>query len=279
VVLRDRLRRETKVLGEGREPVISADGRFVAFASKAPDFLKEDVYLFDMQTDVGRLISVDNKGARPPSGWSGMPSISANGRLIAFASTAPFVPGTDNPIARVYVRDTQANTTTPVAPGWRPAISADGRFVAFVSAAPDLVPNDRNNSTDVFLADLKTGAIEIVSRSKKGGSANGGSTNAAVSGDGRFVAFQSEASDMVCARGCPQSLEDINLVSDVFLFDRQSRTMTRLSSDPLTAWLEASSGPAIDAAGSVVTFSSLHPIDANDNAHDFDLFIRPLASH
>lgn len=276
VVLRDRLRGETSVLSQGREPVISADGGFVAFTSTAPDLLKEDVYLLEMRTRVIRRISVDNNGARPPSGWSGTPSISGDGRLIAFASTAPLVAGTDKAVARVYIRDTQANTTTPVAPGWRPAISADGRYVAFASAAINLVANDHNNSPDVFLADLQTGSIEIVSRNAKGASANGASTNAAVSSDGRFVAFQSDASNLVCASGCPQSLEDINLLWDVFLFDRQSRTMTRLSSDPLVAWMEASGGPAIDAAGSVVAFSSRHPIDANDKANDFDLFITHL---
>ena len=277
VVLRDRLRSETRLLSEGREPVISADGRFVAFTSKAPDFLKEDVYLFDMRTGVSRRISVDNNGARPPAGWSGTPSISGDGRLTAFASNAAFVPGTDKPVVRVYVRDTQTNTTNPVAPGWRPAISANGRYVAFASAAANLVPNDRNNLSDVFLADLQTGSIELVSRGTKGGTANGESTNAAVSGDGRFVAFQSEASDMVCASGCPQSLEDINLLWDVFLFDRQSRKVARLSTDPLVAWIEASNGPAIDGTGAVVVFSSRHPINANDHAHDFDLFIGHLA--
>jgi len=278
VVLRDRLRGEMKVLSDGRDPSISADSRFVVFTSKAPDVLKEDVYLFDREAGFIRRISVDSTGARPPAGWSGTPSISGDGRLIAFASTASLRPATGNPAVRVYVRDTLANTTNSVAPGWRPAISANGRYVAFASAAVNLVPNDRNNLPDVFLADLRNGSIELVSRGTKGGSANGASTNPAVSGDGRFVAFQSEASDMVCASGCPRSLEDINLLWDVFLFDRESRTMARLSSDPLLAWLEESNGPAIDARGSVVAFSSRHPINANDNAHDLDLFIRQLAA-
>lgn len=277
VVLGDRLRGDAKVLSEGREPVISADGRFLALTSKAPDFPDEDVFLFDRQTGNMRRISVDNDGTRPPSGWSGMPSISSDGRLIAFASNAPYAAATSNPATRVYVRDTQMNTTKSVAPGWRPAISANGRYVAFASAAANLAPNDRNHVSDVFLADLQTGSIEIVSRGTKGGSANGASTNPAVSGDGRFVAFQSDASDLVCPRGCPVSLQDINLLWDVFLFDRQSRTIVRLSTDQRVGWMEASNGPAIDAAGSVVAFSSRHPIDADDNAHDFDLFIRHLA--
>jgi Tol biopolymer transport system component len=278
VVLRDRLRAETKLLSEGRESVISADGRFVAFTSKTPDVGKEDVYLFDMGTGLVRRISADNDGGRPPFGWSGTPSISGDGRLIAFASTAPLLSETGKPAARVYVRDTQTNTMKLVARGGRPAISGNGRYVAFASATATLTPNDRNNLSDVFLADLQTGSIEMVSRNTKGGSANGASTNPVLSSDGRFVAFQSEASDMTCAGGCPRPLEDINLLWDVFLFDRQSRTMARLSTDPLAGWIEESNGPAIDATGSVVVFSSRHPINANDNAHDFDLFIRQPAA-
>jgi Tol biopolymer transport system component len=277
VILRDRVRGETKVVSEGREPVISADGHFLAFTARGRDFLKEDVYVLAIQTGVTRLVSVGKDGTRPPSGWSGMPTISGDGRLIAFASNVPFVPETGKPIPRVYVRDMQANTTNRLAPGSRPAISGDGRYVAFASGAAGLVPNDHNNVWDVFLADLQTGAIELISRGTKGGSANGASTNPAVSNDGRFVAFQSDASNLECTSGCPPSRQDINLVWDVFLADRQSRTITRMSSDPLVGWMEESNGAAIDAAGSVVAFSSRHPFDANDKAHDFDLFIRHLA--
>jgi Tol biopolymer transport system component len=279
VLLRDRLRGETKVLSPGRDPHISADGSFVSFTSMAPDLGKEDVYLFDMRTGVIRRISVDNNGARASSGWSGTSSISGDGRVIAFVSSAPLLPVAARPVPWVYVRDTQANTTRPVAPGVRPAISANGRYVAFASSAANLVSNDRNDLSDVFLADLQTGSIEIVSRGRKGGSANGASTNAAVSSDGRFVVFQSDASDMVCASGCPRSLEDINLLWDVFLMDRETRTMVTISTDPLVAWLETSSGPAMDATASVIAFSSRHPIDANDKANDFDLFIRHLVGH
>jgi hypothetical protein len=84
---------------------------------------------------------------------------------------------------------------------------------------------------------------------------------------------------MVCASGCPRSFEDINLLWDVFLLDRETRTMVTISTDPLVAWMETSGGPAMDATGSVIAFSSRHPIDANDKANDFDLFIRHLAGH
>jgi hypothetical protein len=88
--------------------------------------------------------------------------------------------------------------------------------------------------------------------------------------------FQSEAADLVCVAHCARDLEDINLLWDVFMFDRQLHTTVRLSSDPTTAWMEESSGPAMDATGAVVVFSSRHPIDRSDKANDCDLFIRQL---
>jgi TolB protein len=160
-----------------------------------------------------------------------------------------------------------------VSEGWRPVISADGRYVAFVSGATNLVAGDRNRSPDVFLADLKTGSIELVSRSATGGSANGRSAAPALSADARFVAFQSEASDLVCARRCAPADDDINLLWDVFVLDRRDHSMTRLSADAGGGWMEASVGPALDSAGGVIAFSSRHPRDAADVKNDFDLFV------
>jgi Tol biopolymer transport system component len=277
VMLRDRRHGETKLLSEGHEPVISASGAFVAFTSTATVLLDPDVYLLEISTGVLRHVSVDSDGARPPTGASVMPSVTADGRFVAFSSTARLGGASPKPVATVYVRDTQLNTTKTIGPGLRPAITADGRYVAFVSASPNLVPGDRNNSTDVFLADLQTGSIEAISRTRKGGSGNGASTNPAVASNGRFIAFQSEASDLVCAGACKDSPEDINLLWDVFLFDRQSRRTIRVSSDHDAAWMEDSGGPAMDATGGVMAFSSRHPIDRDDTAHDFDLFIRQLS--
>jgi Tol biopolymer transport system component len=276
VVVRDRRRGETTFLSEGREPVISGNGAFVAFTSTATALLDQDVHLLEIGTGVIRHINVDASGAHPPTGSSIAPSVSADGRFVAFLSTAPFGGGSAKPVASVYIHDTQLNTTKFIGPGSRPAISADGRYVAFVSASANLVPGDRNNSPDVFLADLQMGSIELISRSRRGGTGNGASTNPAVAANGRFIAFQSEASDLMCAGACAESPEDINLLWDVFLFDRQSRRTVRVSSDPSATWMEDSSGPAIDEAGAVIAFSSRHPIDAYDKANDFDLFIRQL---
>jgi Tol biopolymer transport system component len=143
----------------------------------------------------------------------------------------------------------------------------------FVSDATNLANGDKNNLSDVFLADVQTGVIELVSRSVAGGSGGGASTNPAISDNGDVVVFQSEASNLVCRASCDRSLDDINLLWDIFVFDRRSRGITCLSRDPKTAWMEPSVGPAISGDGTLVAFSSRHPIDSNDVANDFDLFI------
>ncbi len=284
VVAHDRRDGATRILSDGRDPVIDADARLVAFTSSATNIVAghdangtaEDVYLADLRSGVIRRISVDNLGAQPATGSSITPSISSDGRYVAFASTAPLAAANSEGVSHVYVRDTRLNTTKAIASGWRPAISAGGHYVAFVSAVANLVADDRNDLPDVFLADVQTGAIELVSRNTKGRSGNGASANPAISGDGRFIVFQSEAADLSCAARCARALEDINLLWDVFVFDRQLRMTARLSADPTTTWIEASMRPVIDAGGTVVAFSSRHPIDTSDKANDLDLFIRQL---
>ena len=89
-----------------------------------------------------------------------------------------------------------------------------------------LVRRDDNRSADVFVRDLQDHSTTLVSRSAGGGSGNGASVSPAISADGRFVAFQSTASDLVCARRCAAATDDINLLPDVFLLDRVTNEMT-----------------------------------------------------
>jgi Tol biopolymer transport system component len=312
VVLRDRQDGSVTVVGavlNGRPargwsgtPTISHSGRLVAFASTVTDLVAGsdangpalDVYTFDREDGTVRRISVDSIGVQSASGFSAKPSVSGDGRRVAFVSSAR-LDGTRDAahdtrehrrFTHVYVRDLQLNVTRLVsaapqgAPAdgasWAPAMSGDGRYIAFVSAATNLASGDRNASADVFVADLHTGAIELVSRSVRSGTANAPSGGPVMSSDGRFIVFHSEASDLVCTQRCPVQEEDINLLADVFLHDRHTRTMVQLSADARGAWMETSSGPSIDAAGSVVVFSSRRPITASDLKHDFDLFVRSI---
>ena len=155
-----------------------------------------------------------------------------------------------------------------------PAVSADGRFVAFASRATNLVARDRNKSFDVFLYDVKTGSVTLVSRAAGGGVANGASLSPAISADGRLVVFQSDASDMACARNCQPGTEDINLLPDVFVFNRITGQVSPVSVGRRGTWMEESATPAIDASGAVVVFASRHPISTGDVSNDFDLFVR-----
>ncbi|MSO29624.1 MAG: hypothetical protein EXQ48_01590 [Acidobacteria bacterium] len=141
-----------------------------------------------------------------------------------------------------------------------------------MSAVADFVSGDRNRSSDIFLADMQLGSIELVSRNHSGGSGNGASRGPFVSADGRVIAFQSLASDLICSP-CSRALEDINLLWDVFVLDRQTGTMTRVSTDAAGGWMEPSTGPVLDSSGNLVAYSSRHPIDAADTLNDFDLFV------
>jgi Tol biopolymer transport system component len=301
VVLRDRWSGTSRVVSAGpngtaadagsRSPAISADGRIVAFASAATNLVGghdangvgEDIYLVDVATGGVRRASVDSAGRQPASGASFDPSLSADGRYVAFTSTA-FGAAAERTMCHVYVRDTQRGVTTrisaagegsaPNGPSAHATISGDGRYVAFVSAASNLTSDDRNRADDVFLHDRTAGSTMLISRSARRGAGNGASVNPAIAPDGRMVVFQSEASDLVCAARCPAARDDINLVWDVFVFDRRTGVMSCVSGDPGEGWMEPSSGPAIDAAGRVVAFSSRHPVDARDSAGDLDLFIR-----
>ena len=314
IVLRDRLQGTALVINRGgngerangysRSPEISGDGRVVVFSSTATNLIKgtdandngEDIYAYEAASGTVSRISVDDGGVQPRSGSSVTPTISADGRFVAFASTAALTalpaPGGASPARLphldIFVRDRarrvtrrvgQAGRPPPDGASWAPTISADGRYVAFVSAATNLIAVDRNRSSDVFVADLELGVLELVSRSADGGPANGRSASPAISADARYVAFQSEASDMVCARRCQPGAEDINLLWDVFVRDRRDGTTARVSSDSTGGWMEPSAGPAMDASGSLVVFSSRHPINPTDTNNDFDLFLCARLAH
>lgn len=130
-----------------------------------------------------------------------------------------------------------------------PSISPDGRYVAFVSAASNLVSGDGNGVADVFVADRVTGRTARVSESSSGSQANGASSEPSIALDGRYVAFRSDASDLVSG--------DSNGAADVFVADRVAGETTRVSEGVLAAQANgASASPAITPDGRFVAFSS-----------------------
>jgi Tol biopolymer transport system component len=291
--------------GSSHSPEISDDGRTVAFSSVATNLVEgvdangslEDVYTFDVASGVVRRISVDNAGKQLATGFSFAPSINADGRITAFTSSAPFTTASPHEtvtasdarrfaLRQVYVRDENTATTTQVSVmddgSWpdgasvRPSISGDGRYVAFSSEASRLVKDDGNRAPDIFVHDRKLGTTRLITRAPDGHAGNGRSIAPALSADGRFVAFQSDASNLVCAKRCLADDEDVNLLWDVFVWDRDENRIVRVSEDYLGGWMEPSIAPAIDGHGTVVAFTSRHPVDASDRGGDFDLFVREL---
>ena len=209
--------------------------------------------------------SVDSAGGQavfPPGGGAFRPAISADRRHVAFWShAANLVPGDTNGVPDVFVHDRQTGATTRASvatggveatgtSGGDVAISADGRLVAFTSDAVDLVPGDTNGTRDVFLHDRQTGETTRVSVGTGGIQATGGtvgSTEVALSADGRFVAFTSDHPSLA---GGP-------VRSRVFVHDRLMNTTTHVSvamggADPNAE----SAGPSLRADGFAVVFAS-----------------------
>jgi Tol biopolymer transport system component len=200
-------------------------------------------------------------GAGAANGWSTAPAVSADGRFIAFVSGAPnLVPGDTNGAVDVFVRDWLAGTTerVSVSSGGEQgnglsgasgvAISADGRFVAFESLASNL---DTNTASDIFVRDRKTGTTTRVSLGRGGRQANGESEWPTISADARYVAFTSRASNLVPG--------DTNESSDVFVRDRLGGTTDRVSVGSRgKQWNDDSenNGQAISANGRFVTFKA-----------------------
>ena len=211
----------------------------------------------------------------------GSPSINANGRWVAFASAATtLVAGDANGVSDVFVRDRISLLTERASVGmggvegngasWDPFLSTDGRYVAFTSAADNLVGGDVNGVEDVFLHDRFTGTTLRVCLNSIGLAANGASSSASVSGDGRMVAYDSVADNLV--------LGDGNSVRDVFVRDRTSGATVRVSVNSLGGEANGpSSRPSISSDGRFVAFESdadnLVPNDVNQLR---DVFVHDL---
>ncbi len=204
---------------------ISAGGRFVAFLSSAKNLVPNDVnaatdvFVHNMATGATRVISVSTAGLQADGG-SGPPAISANGRFVVFGSIASNLVSHDQVgVNDVFLRDRARGTTSRISvsaggipgngPSGTPVISPTGRFVAFVSGATNLVPGDTNGYRDVFVRDLQARTTIRVSVSTAGAQANGPSARPAITVGGRWVLFDSPASNLVGT--------DTNGVQDVFV--------------------------------------------------------------
>jgi predicted RNA-binding protein with TRAM domain len=247
---------------------ISADGRYVAFSSNAADLVPgdtngtRDVFVHDRQSGETRRVSVSSTGAQA-NGDSDSVAISADGRYIGFSSDASNLVASDtNKAGDVFVYDRVSGGTELVSvssagaqaddSSFSPTMSADGRYVSFVSYAPNLVAGDTNgryHGYDVFVHDRVSGETQRVSVSSSGAEANDSSFPAGISGDGRYVLFATNATNLVAG--------DTNNSSDVFVRDRQSGETKRVSVSSSGAQAAGySSDSAISADGRYVAFTS-----------------------
>ena len=168
------------------------------------------------------------------------------------------------------MRDLLSGVTTCLScrnPGgaFDPHLSGEGRVVVFTLQQASRGPGIRR--TDIAIFDRTTLITSVITRE-----ANGSSGRPSVSANGRFIVFQSQASNLECKRRCGPDVTDENLLSDVYLFDRETGTFTRLSGDP-RSWWAPSVEPSVDARGHVVVFSSRQPLSVEDTTTAFDLFI------
>lgn len=224
------------------DPVITPDGRYVAFVSEATNLVEggtnafvEHFYVHDRQTGETELVSVSSDGIQGNNDdiFPEKPAISSNGRFIAFSSQANnLVDGDTNNFcdndydgvydencSDIFVHDRLMKQTTRVSVATdgtqanefscNPQISSDGRYVVFASDAINLIENDANESRDVFIHDRQTGETSLVSIGNSDLQGNGGSYLPIISSDSGFIAFSSSASNLVEG--------DSNEVIDVFL--------------------------------------------------------------
>jgi Tol biopolymer transport system component len=263
---------------------INVDGRFVAFASLASNLVPDDtnggydIFVHDRDTGVTERVSVDSAGIEG-NGYSTLsPSISMDGRYVAFwSSSSNLVPDDTNGQTDIFMHDRDTGETERVSVDSEGiqgnkysdqlSISADGRYVAFHSLASNLVSDDTNARHDVFVHDRDTGVTERMSVDSAGIQGNSDSISPSISADGRFFAFTSGASNLVPG--------DTNDLYDVFVHDRVAGVTERVSVD--SAGIQGNSrsfGSSISADGRFITFgSSASNLVLDDTNGSDDVFV------
>lgn len=253
-------------------PVMDATGRFVAYISNAGNLvtnsLRGDFQVFLTDVDLGDtvLVNAGTNGVGTGVGPRSVPQLSSNGTLVAFESASPELADHDsNHATDIFARDRTFGTNELISlraetlPGSTPngpasfdsySASRDGQRAVFASEARDLVALDTNGFRDVFVRDLFGGSNVLVSVNTNGGVANGTSSEPAISPDGRYVVFTSDANDLVAG--------DTNKVADVFLRDLElGRTWAvSITPDGIGFGNGASGSASVGTGGRFILFRS-----------------------
>jgi Tol biopolymer transport system component len=284
--------------GPSSAPAISTDGSVVAFSSRATNIVPRasnavpdaaphgDVFVW---SSAGGLAQASVSSTQVPAdGDSGQPDVSGEGRLVAFSSTAGnLVDGHPAGQRDVYVRDAGSGTTVLVSatpdgqPGdgdsSAPAISPDGRYVSFATTATNLVPDATTHGPNVVVRDLVAGTTELASVSAAGDPQAGGRAPASppvsdVSAAGRYVVFESAATNLVDP--------DTNRRTDVFVRDTVAKRTFRASLATTDQQADGDSyAPSISADGRYVTFLSRAPNLTPGQPAGVNVFLRDLVRH
>jgi Tol biopolymer transport system component len=224
---------ESQTDGTSRAPqiVLSNDGRYVVFESEATNLVDDD------ENSTGDIFLIDrdaDEGSR---------------------------------ISRISVDSDEEEGTGASS---NPSISADGRYVVFQSDATDLVENDDNNATDIFLRDTTEGTTVRISVDDEGEEADADSQNPRISSDGAYIVYESSATNLVD--------DDENNAIDIFRYDRVNGTTIRASLDSDEEEGDAdSTAPAINSDGSLVVFASLATNLSDDDSDGAkDIFLRDI---
>ena len=265
----------------GNWPAISADGRYVVFGSTASNLVAGDtneivdIFVHDRVTRIMERVSIASDGTQA-NGASYRPFINADGRYVGFHSSATnLVPGDSNGTWDIFVRDRTTHVTERVSVAtdgtqgnglsYWPTISADGRYVTFDSRSSNLVAGDTNGFWDVFVHDRTTRSTERVT-----GTATNGGGQSVMSANGRYIAFESTATNPA----------EASTTTDIYVFDRATAVTERVSdaSDGSRA-TGPSMRPSINADGRYIAFdsyaSNLVPGDTNSTS---DIFVRDRVS-
>jgi Tol biopolymer transport system component len=273
---------------QGSDARVSADGRYVVYRALG-DYVQfdnndtSDVYLRDMATGSVHHLSASLTAATE-NGSSQAPDISDDGRIVVFDTVASNLGVADrNGWIDVVAKDLATGALRIVSAtaagdqgnghSLAPRVSADGRFVAFQSFASNLAANDGNGARDVFVKDLATGALHLVSANEAGEVGNdslAGSLGAALSADGRYVVFESNASNLVDA--------DTNGATDVFVRDLHTGALRRVSVGAGGGQGNGTSAAAdISSDGRFVVFvGNASNLVAGDTNAGFDVFVKDL---
>jgi hypothetical protein len=268
---------------------ISADGRFVVFSSLADTLIASDsnaltdIFIRDRERHKTRRVSVTSAEVEAVGGQSTDAAVSGNGRFVVFQSEATnLVSGDANGHADVFIRDRKNGKTRRVSvssngvegndDSGEASVSADGRYVLFASSATNLVPNDNNGERDAFVRDRWTGKTRRVNVSSDEVQANDDAAYMSISANGRFVAFESSATNLI--------KHDDNLQTDVFVRDRKEGTTRRVSISSAENQASGWSGYAkISPSGRFVVFEAADTnLVTGDTNGVIDIFVRDLVN-